>query len=493
MTKTSIRKKVSSLTVKVSLISAVVIGMIAIAGLFVLRENTVNISGELGETAAADSQRALEERMLESLSVSAGYHAALIDAVMSSYESKTILLARAASDIVQNPNHYTPNPVAPPDPANAGIHAPQLIWAEGLDISAIADEVAIMGNIQEVMATIADKGTEVAYFIGLEQGYFIITDHFSHQNPAFLDPRERPWYQQTVSNNALTWTDIYRAVSGTEFSIACAMPFYDRDGNIAGVAATSQDLFFMVQKALANTGQQAGDSKRFFILNEFGTVVVSDNVNIDERGKVVWENVLDINDPGLSALVRNMLGRESGVGRIQTFEKEFLLAYAPINTLPWSFAVAIEVDEVFAPAAESRARIIAMTNDALNDIGVLIIVIIILFILISALTLLVIGYSSRRFADALTNPIMALEEGVSQIASGNFINASPFGQLGCKGIRHVRQISCYHGSIRPNTQHCRPVSLKVSRQSERNDFTPAGHIVFPEFRMIFQKWRDYLF
>jgi len=417
--KTSIRKKVSSLLVRVSLISVISISLIAIAGLLVLRENIVNISTELGETAAVDSQKALEELTLEKLATSARYHASLIDSIMYSYELKTIMLADAASHIIQNPGDYTPNPVKPPDPANAGIPATQLIWAEDIDISAISAEVAILGNIQDIMANLVSKESEITYLVGLERGYLIINDNYSHQNPAFIDPRERPWYKQAVLAGKLTWTDAYRTISGTDFSIACAMPFYDNNGNIAGVAATSQSLFYLVDEALLSTGHLKNEAMHFFLINEFGKVVASENVNIDAQGKVIWENVLDINDPGVSEAVSVMLEGESGVHRVQAIEKEFFVAYAPISTLPWSFAVAIETDMVFAPATEIKEHIMIITDNALKDIVFIIIVIIIIFVIISALALLPIGYSARIFADTLTNPITEMEEGVRRIAEGN--------------------------------------------------------------------------
>ena len=419
MKKISISKKVSTLMLRVSLGAVIVFGAIAIAALLILRGGVFSISGELGVMASEDSRAALEERMIDSLALHAVHYAALMDSIMYSYELTTEMIANAAGDIARNPDKYAPSPVAPPDPANGGIPAAQLIWAQGMEFSAIAEDSALMGNIQHLMMDIIDKGTEVAYFIGSENGYFIITDYYSHQNPASIDPRERPWYRQAAANGGLTWTDVYMAVSGSEFSIACAMPYYNNDGSIAGVAATSQNLIYMVEEALSDTARTIGETKYAFIVNELGQVVVSENMKTDGDGNVVWEDLLNSGDAELAAAAQDMVNRNSGVRRVRMDGREYFAAYAPIKTLPWSFVVAIEVEEVIAPAMEGGERILAMTVDALADITVIVFMVIVAFFAVFVLAALLIVYSSKRFASALTEPISVLQDGVRQIADGN--------------------------------------------------------------------------
>jgi len=417
--KASIGKKVSTLTLRVSLVAVIAVGIVAIAGLLLLRTNTATINATLGEAAAEDSRQALEARMIDNLIMSAEHSAALIDSIMYTYELTTKMIASSASDIVQNPDKYTPTPVAPPDPANGGRPSAQLIWGESVDIDAVMDDVTMMGNISDVILGVADKGTEVAYFIGSEQGYFIMVDHYAHEQPAFSDPRQRPWYIQTVENNALTWTDVYRLVRTEEFSIACAMPYYDAQGNIAGVAATSQNLIFMVDEALSNTGYSAGETQYSFIVNEQGQIVVSQNMETDVEGNVIWEDWLNSDNADLADAAQNMIARKSSAQRVQMDGTEYFIAYAPIETLPWSFVVAIEAEEVIAPALASEGRIITMMNEALRDIDLIIVTVVSAFLGVVACAVLLTGYMSRKFARALTQPVTTLQEGVRQIADGN--------------------------------------------------------------------------
>jgi sigma-B regulation protein RsbU (phosphoserine phosphatase) len=100
-------------------------------------------------------------------------------------------------------------------------------------------------------------------------------------------------------------------------------------------------------------------------------------------------------------------------------EKEYFIAYTPLEILPWSLVTVVEVDEVVAPALESKERIVAMTNKAIRDIDIIIYTIVIIFATVIALSILLIGWSSKRFAAALTEPIMGLREGVQEIAGGN--------------------------------------------------------------------------
>ena len=110
MRKMSIRKKVSSLTVRIALISLVIIGVITISGLWVLRNNTVNISGDLGDTAAGDSQMALEEQMTGRLVTLAENMAALGDASLRNVQNSVEMIAQNAGEIARNPERFPAEP-----------------------------------------------------------------------------------------------------------------------------------------------------------------------------------------------------------------------------------------------------------------------------------------------------------------------------------------------------------------------------------------------
>ncbi|MCL1822985.1 MAG: hypothetical protein FWG44_02160, partial [Oscillospiraceae bacterium] len=276
MKKMSIRKKISSLTVRISLISVIIIGAIAVAGLLILRANTVKISGELGETAAADSRNALESQMTDRLMMLAANKASLSDSTLKLIQSSVEMIAAEAQQIEQNPERYKPNPVDSPSADNNGIMAAQFLWAENAEPSVYSENASLMGNIEGLLKSIIDNNINAASdfnavinYIGSEHGYIIIVDDASGTKSEFFDPRERPWYKLAAGNDSLSWTDVYSDAYGRGLAITCAKPYYDNDGKIAGVAGVGTILTELTEIVV---GTNVGETGYAFMLNEQGQI-----------------------------------------------------------------------------------------------------------------------------------------------------------------------------------------------------------------------------
>jgi len=424
MKKTSIRHKMSSLTVRISLISVIVIGIVTITGLWILRDNTVSISGELGDTAAGYSRTALEERMTDRLLTLSENTAALSDSYLRVIQNSVEMMAQGAEDILNNPDRYLPNPVAPPNAANSGILTAQFLRAESADMAVIEESAALMGNIEGLLLNILTKNIpsiqscidSANNYVGSELGYLILVDSASDNKSEFFDPRTRPWYKLAVENNRLSWSDVYPDAYGRGLAITCAMPYYEKNGRLAGVAGIGT---LLTELTGIVTETRVGETGYAFMLNEAGHIIISHTIQADEDGNIIREDLLGSENPDVAAVARNMIDGKSGIERIYMNDKEYFIAYSALEIMPWSLATVIEVSEAVSPAIDIGERIIGMKDNALHDIDIVIITIIIAFIVIIGLSVLLVGYASRRFADTLTKPIIRLQDGVRQIADGN--------------------------------------------------------------------------
>jgi len=402
MKKTSIGKKIYSLTVRTALISLIVIGVITIGGIWILRYYTGKISGDLGEMAAVDSQKALEEQMIDRLMTLAKNKAALSDSSLLNIQNSVEMIAQGAEEIVQNPDRFIPNPAKPPNALSGGMMTVQFLMAQSADMEVIKEDAALMGNIQGLLLNIIQNNVNAtSNYIGSEKGYIIIADEAADQKTEFFDPREREWYKLAVKNNSLSWSDVFIDAYGRGLGITCAKPFYDKEGEIAGVAGVGTILNELTEIVI---GTRVGETGYAFILNEFGEIIISDESEADEEFAVAAQNMID---------------RSNGIERVSIDDQEYFIAHAALETLPWSLAIVILVDEAIAPSIESQERIIEMKNDALGNIDIFIMTVLILFIVAIALIILFISYFSKRFANTLTKPIISLQDGVRQIADGN--------------------------------------------------------------------------
>ncbi|MCL2035958.1 MAG: SpoIIE family protein phosphatase [Oscillospiraceae bacterium] len=417
MNKSPMRKKVFAIIVRVSLIAVVVFVVVVMAGLYVLRDNIVNIVDDMSNMASAESKMALEDRMRTSLMTLAENMAALSDAELLSVQNSVEMISDAAGDILRNPGAFMPNPVAPPNAADKDIMTAQFLVAEGVDLLSIADDAARMGNIQGLLLNIIRNNVNAtSNYVGSEQGYTIIVDESSDKKPEYSDPRERPWYTRAVQNNGLIWSDVFLDLYGRGLSITCAKPYYDENGQIAGVVGVGTLLDELTQLVI---GTKVGETGYSFMLDELGQIIISDEMEFSADGSIVRKDLLNGDNADLAAVALNMIAGKSGFERIHIDGKEYFIAYAALKTTPWSLATVIEVEEANAPAIEIENRMSDMKNNAKGDVDFMVIIIGGVFAVSVILIVLLVDYLSRRFSAHLTAPIISLWEGIRQIASGN--------------------------------------------------------------------------
>ncbi|MCL2633114.1 MAG: SpoIIE family protein phosphatase [Oscillospiraceae bacterium] len=415
MKKTSIRKKVSSLTTRISLASAILIGIVTVSGLLILRMNMFNVSSELGDAAAHDSQEALEERMTGELMTLAINKAQISDDKLRATQNAVKMIAYGAEEIAQNPDNYLPVYVGPPDERNRGTMTAQLLRA---DESLTMEGAAIMNNVHTLLLNIALNGDNITIdYVGTEEGYMIVVDADSVM-PAVggFDPRERGWYKLAKENGTLSWTDVYSDASGRGLAITCSMPFYNLDGSLVGVAGIGSLLDNLSNIVIEST---IGETGYAFMVNERGQVIISKEVEEDESGAIIREDLLNSSNPDLARIAGEMVNRQTGIERIIIDGREVFIAYAPLDTLPWTLVTVMDVSEAIKPAVESKERIISFKDSALTEMDIIIVIVLSAFLVVLILIVLVFGYVSQRFSNTLTEPITQLETGVQIIAAGN--------------------------------------------------------------------------
>jgi PAS domain S-box-containing protein len=86
-----------------------------------------------------------------------------------------------------------------------------------------------------------------------------------------IDLRQRPWYQNAIVSQDLTWTPIYQFLQG-DFGITASEPFYNRNGELQGVMAV--DLVLTVLSDFLNQLKLTPRSETF-ILERSGKLVAT--------------------------------------------------------------------------------------------------------------------------------------------------------------------------------------------------------------------------
>ena len=421
--KNSIKSKIKKQTMLISLISVFIVCAVALIGITYMRGSVVDISEELGSSAASDSMTALEAQMEESMLTLAKNKATISNEKLMAVSKLVEMISANATKIMSNPDVYKEHSVLFPNAANAGTVVAQLRLEEGVVYEEVADEIGLIGNIQDLLVSAQNHSeSSGSVYIGTERGVSISADVNSDQKTNVFDPTKRSWYIAAKEKDGLIWTDVFSDNSGRGAVISCAKPFYDATGKMRGVAGLGM-ILEELQKIVIGTN--IGNSGYAFILNEKAEIIISDMNTTDDDGNIQRINLLDEGAmlPGDTVswmlTVSRMLNGESAVERVDIDGMERFVAYAPLSELPWSLVVVMDVDEVIAPALEIERNIISMTESATDHMDSVILLISLTFLLILALIVLADIIQANRLANQLAGPIIELSEGAEIIGAGD--------------------------------------------------------------------------
>lgn len=415
--KRNIRQKMITIILSISLLSLFIMSLVVVFSMTNMRNSITSTSGALGQSAADDSQAALEKQAVAQLTATAQNKARISDEKLAKLQKYVQLMSMQATDIYSNPSRYRPAEVKTPSSANKGKITPQLLYAEGSNQSSLSQEVGQAANTINLLKTIPENDTDVfSTYIGTESGFVIKVDKDSDEKLQKLDPRTRAWYKLARGNNNLVWTDVFDDAMGRGLAITCAKPFYDARGNIKGVVGIGSLLTFLNDIIIET---KIGETGYALVLNEKGDMIISPTVKRVD-GKIIRENFLASDNPSLRAAAQKMVARQSGVERFVYNGKEVLFAYQPLQNLPWSIATVMEVNEAIAPALQSKTNIISLASQAAGKVDRDILTVIILFVAVSIVSVLLVIFSSLFLSRRITKPLADLTSEVARVSAGDF-------------------------------------------------------------------------
>ena len=428
--KTGIKKQVWYLVLSCSIITLVIAGGIALYGMMRIKSNAVQIGADIGNYAAENSSDALKDVSLKSLQGLMNEKAKQIDSFFKNHAGEVNILANEMTKIMQNPQNYPPRDVSPPDRNNAGKNVPQLQYKAGADRAALAREVGLAANLQDFQLRFFDNDDTIgANYVASVNGFNITVDAASDRRvdpnnvPVANDYSSRPWYKNAMREKKLTFTDIFIDAHGRGLAMGCSAPYFDASGNIVGVVGEGKFLD-AVSQAVQET--KMGETGYAFILNnKTGQVLFSSKkegiLAVDYDNDFDNDIVLfNAEDENLAQAAKKMAASETGLELINVDGTSCYLAYAPLQSVPWSFGAVIEEAEVVAPARLSREEIEQNTGKFVESLNESILFMI--FAIVAAF-LAIVGLSplaGKKVADELTKPLLLLSDGVREIASGNW-------------------------------------------------------------------------
>ncbi|MBR3457559.1 MAG: SpoIIE family protein phosphatase, partial [Selenomonadaceae bacterium] len=339
-------------------------------------------------------------------------------------------LAFSVEKILAHPNLYAPRHLPSPTEKRIGKDEAYFLFspkASGGSISQeISGEMDLVANIANGMEVICEiyEGYEVNCYVASEHGYFIGVESmtadeagrrvFTEQFLNEYDPRERTWYIAAKEAKKPLLTGIYVGNDG-HVEITCAAPYYDGD-DFAGVVGIDLHLDTLSQMLSDRT---LGTKNISFGLSEEGDILFSTE---SEGILAVSADRRDLRKAGEESLARaaaRMAAGEMGIAPVTMNGEEYYISYAPMSKIGWSYGMMIRKEEAMQGARGARGAIQEQSDtfaESMHDffrntlLQVAVLLVILLFLMYRG---------SEKSAARIVKPILALTEGVREIAKGN--------------------------------------------------------------------------
>lgn len=181
-------------------------------------------------------------------------------------------------------------------------------------------------------------------YLGTAEGGFI--QHPREELPADYDPRDRPWYTDSVSAGGSTLTEPYRDPTGA-LVMTVATPV-QHHGRLAGVVGGDLSLETLVK--LINSVDFGGLGHAFLVSGDGQVLVTPEPEQLMKQLSDIYQGQAPRIEPGLQAVVLD--------------GQERLLSFTPVAGLPsvdWYIGLSIDREKAFAPLTQFRtSAIIAM-------------------------------------------------------------------------------------------------------------------------------------
>ncbi|MCD7836896.1 MAG: SpoIIE family protein phosphatase [Lachnospiraceae bacterium] len=401
-------------------------GAVSIISLCHMRMITEKNSLMLGETAAENAENALVKMAGQQLISTATEKASLIEEKFESVIACVNGIAQAAETIYQNPSAY-PDRAVPLPVKDSRELAAQLLYSQRIEFNdKQLTELYKLGNLQELLVQYnANNNMISSTYLATASGWMLQADYIAYSKysgaselPDFYEADERQWYQKALlaEEGECVYTDVMEDIHNGGDCIVCARAVY-LDGEIVAVAGVGSYLN-TVNEAVINT--VIGENGYAFLVNEKGQIMVSGAKDGESAANA--EDNFDLRESKNTELAEAaacMVKGESGLSLLTLDGKKVYIAYAPLEKLGWSFVTVMDIEEVIAPAEESRQEILEYTDTVAIQQDSAIRRSIYLFLIIVLITAVLIGAVSTMFAGGLTEPIRRLTAEVSGIGGGS--------------------------------------------------------------------------
>jgi len=416
----NLRAKILLLFLIVSLVSLTVTGYFAFSAISTVSEFSQGSSQMLGERAVNESTTALTNLGEEYLLQIVSDQAVITDTLFEDTDSEMDILAAYTAEAQRNPAIVPLVPVysqknPPSDPMSGSV----LVFAPGASAAPGSDEVRTLAGMSDLLKAVYTTDENMtSIYVGTDSGMMLIYPGTGNL-PAGFDPRTRDWYQRAAESDQNIWSPApYVDAAGHGLIMTCSRSVASQQygqwviGSDVSVNTINNDF-------LNRTLGGGGDA---VLLGSDGTVISRPGL---AAGEVLWdepfpeENAFTGGNPGLVAVARNMTAGKTGIEKVWYGANETYVAYAPVQSMNWSLAIAMPVSRITLPVQDIAGKIGNVTRSTGETITSQTDRLMTVFALLFFMILAIVIFIAVALTRIITRPIESLKRGTLALGEGD--------------------------------------------------------------------------
>ena len=421
--KLNIRRRLMLIVLSSSLVTLVILSGVAFYGMNGVRNIALESAEELGTQSALNSSSTLEMQKKKELSLLATDKADAINYQLTALGVEVKKIADEMTYINANPDKFSSQYVPPPSEVFSHEIAFYIRHGSSFNTDWFRAEVERTSAIRDFLIRSVETNSIASSIAVASRHDFTLIADDNHEiypddrkePPLIFEALDSDWYKKALNEGTLIFTNVQQFESGDPIGFFCAAPYFDPDGEIAGVVCAKATL-----KPIARLVSEVSmhDEGFCFLVDERGRLVMSSDPR-NQSGAHLDLDLRTLDNAELADIAAQMVDGFKGIREAAFEDKRFLISYSPIDRTDWSFGVALDVSALNEPILTNADIIKNLTQKNIAELdrrmkntmgffGVFIIV-------LMAST----AWIGRRLSEHFVEPIHQLSDGVREISTGD--------------------------------------------------------------------------
>jgi sigma-B regulation protein RsbU (phosphoserine phosphatase) len=405
--------KILCVILVISLLTLLIISVISYTQMLNLTKFSQDANIQLGVTSSDESRDALlaqAESYMQNIAIEQSEGS---NAILQQVHMEVSAMAKYVERLYAEHYNFRGKNVPFPYETEAGKAGAKYMLAPGVRrTDRMREELRWVSNAEYAFSAMFENNPMLDnFYLGTETGISYRYSRYNSYNASY-DPRQRDWYKKAKENpGKAIWLDTYVDAYGV-ICVTCARAYYDAEGGLLGVVAGDITLTKIIEKILA---LRVGINGYAFLLDTQGSYIAHPRYN--EPG--FNTSPLQTAQGSWRKMLESVLAGKKGSYKVNLDGEDLYFFAAHVMETGWTLAVGVPISEVIAPAEETKKKIDIFTGEAQRYIRKTLSDVLMRFIVIFAVSaILVVGFSFA-LSLTITRPIEELAHNVHNVGAGN--------------------------------------------------------------------------